>query len=175
MTNFGSLGWVSDEQGYRYEKFHPHTGVAWPAIPPMLLELWAETNYNAAPEACLVNFYRVGTRMGLHRDADEEAREAPVLSVSLGDSALFRMVGPRERPHALAHASIWRRVGIRGPGAHGHHGIDKVLAGSSRLIPEGGRLNLTMRRVTMSEQIKRRPVRRDRASNAPLRAGTGRG
>src|SRR5438874_1412079 len=92
MTNFGPLGWVSDQaKGYRYEKLHPVTGEPWPEIPDALLGLWAEaTRYPVPPEACLVNLYRSGARMGLHRDQDEAASDAPVLSVSLGDRAVFR-------------------------------------------------------------------------------------
>jgi alkylated DNA repair protein (DNA oxidative demethylase) len=94
MTNFGALGWVSDKDGYRYRAQHPITGEAWPDIPPALLALWdALTGYGAPPQACLVNFYATDAKMGLHRDADEEARDAPVLSVSLGDTALFRIGG----------------------------------------------------------------------------------
>lgn len=144
----------------------------------MLLELWAETtNYNEPPECCLVNLYRRQARMGLHCDADEEAREAPVLSASLGDSALFR-IGGKSRKDTTRSLTLQSGdvLVFGGPTRMAYHGVDKVLAGNSRLIPEGGRLNLTLRRVTMPEQIKRRPVRQaDRASNAPLRAGTGRG
>lgn len=157
MTNFGPLGWVSDERGYRYEQSHPQTGAAWPDIPSTLLDLWAETTgYAARPECCLVNLYRGRARMGLHRDADEEAREAPVLSVSLGDSALFRIGGnSRKDPaHTLTLASGDVLV-FGGPARMAYHCIDRVLVGSSPLLPDGGRLNLTLRRVT---QIKRRPI-----------------
>src|SRR4030095_13496068 len=92
MTNFGPLGWVSDTaKGYRYEPVHPATAHSWPPIPETLLRLWDEaTRYSAPPEACLGNFYGPTARMGLHRDQDEAALDAPVLSVSLGDSAYFR-------------------------------------------------------------------------------------
>jgi len=93
-TNFGALGWVSDRDGYRYAKAHPVTGKPWPDIPPALLALWDEVaGYAAPPECCLVNLYRGGAKMGLHQDRDEAARAAPVLSVSLGDEALFRIGG----------------------------------------------------------------------------------
>jgi alkylated DNA repair protein (DNA oxidative demethylase) len=150
MTNFGSLGWISDERGYRYEGQHPQTHAAWPAIPSLLLELWAETTgYDAAPECCLVNLYRGRARMGLHRDADEEARDAPVLSVSLGDTAQFRIGGEtRKAPTRSLTLSSGDVLVFGGPARMAYHGIDRVLAGSSQLVPGGGRLNLTLRRVT---------------------------
>lgn len=78
MTNLGRLGWVSDRAGYRYQALHPETGKPWPPIPPMVMDLWREvSNYRHDPEACLVNFYGEGARMGLHRDADEEDFAAP--------------------------------------------------------------------------------------------------
>jgi alkylated DNA repair protein (DNA oxidative demethylase) len=99
MTNFGELGWFSDVKGYRYEDRHPVTRERWPSIPAFLLRLWDSLScYPAPPEACLVNLYRGSARMGLHQDRNEEAIDAPVLSVSLGDDAIYRIggVGPRE-------------------------------------------------------------------------------
>ena len=151
MTNFGSLGWVSDTaKGYRYEQVHPVTAEPWPPIPPSLLQLWDETTrYTAPPEACLVNFYSGGARMGLHRDQDEPAVDAPVLSVSLGDSAYFRFGTASLRGET-------RRLKLRsgdvlmfgGPARLMYHGIDRILPGTSTLIRGGGRINLTLRRVT---------------------------
>ncbi len=155
MTNFGPLGWVSDRRGYRYEKCHPQTGKAWPAIPPVLLELWAETTgYAGPPECCLVNLYRGRARMGLHRDADEEARDAAVLSLSLGDSALFRM-GSTSRGGATRSLTLQSGdvLVFGGPARMAYHGVDRVLAGSSCLLPGGGRLNLTLRRVTCPKKM----------------------
>ena len=97
MSNFGPLGWVTDkEKGYRYEPVHPKTGAAWPGLPGILGSLWDEvTNFPARPEACLINWYREGAKMGLHVDNDENDLCAPVVSVSLGDPALFRIGGPK--------------------------------------------------------------------------------
>jgi alkylated DNA repair protein (DNA oxidative demethylase) len=151
MTNFGPLGWVSDRlRGYRYERLHPVTGSSWPQIPQSLLQLWAETTgYDAPPEACLVNLYRAGARMGLHQDADESATDAPVLSLSLGDTALFRFgtAGRRGQTRSLKLAS-GDVLMFGGPARMMYHGIDRVQAGSSSLIPGGGRINLTLRRVS---------------------------
>jgi DNA oxidative demethylase len=151
MTNFGSLGWVSDAaKGYRYEQLHPATAEPWPPIPPVLLRLWDETTrYAAPPQACLVNFYAEGARMGLHRDQDEPAVDASVLSVSLGDSAYFRFgtanLKGETRRLKLASGDV---LMFGGPARLMYHGIDRILPGTSTLIPGGGRINLTLRRVT---------------------------
>lgn len=148
-TNFGSLGWISDRRGYRYEPVHPVTKKPWPAIPQTLLDLWNETTgYSAPPECCLVNLYRGSAKMGLHQDKDEAALGAAVLSVSLGDDGLFRIGGTRRRD---ATKSLKLGSGdvltFGGPARLAYHGIDRVMAGTSRLIPGGGRINLTLRRV----------------------------
>jgi len=151
MSNFGPLGWVSDAaNGYRYESLHPATGQPWPPIPDALLRLWDQTTgYGAPPEACLVNFYAAGARMGLHRDQDEAATDAPVLSVSLGDSAYFRfgtanLKGETKRLK-LNSGDV---LTFGGPARLMYHGIDRILSGTSTLLPGGGRINLTLRRVT---------------------------
>jgi alkylated DNA repair protein (DNA oxidative demethylase) len=148
-TNFGSLGWYSDMNGYRYETRHPVTGRSWPAIPDVLLELWQDTTgYLPLPECCLVNLYRAGARMGLHQDRDEAARDAPVLSVSLGDDALFRIGGAtRKGPTTSVRLRSGDVLVFGGPARLAFHGIDRLVAGSSRLVPGGGRINLTLRRV----------------------------
>ncbi|WP_374332117.1 alpha-ketoglutarate-dependent dioxygenase AlkB [Aestuariivirga sp.] len=150
MTNLGPLGWVSDRAGYRYQPTHPETGKPWPPIPDPLLRLWREVSgYPQEPEACLVNFYNGGARMGLHRDEDEEDFAAPVLSVSLGDTAVFRMGGPERggRTETLKLASGDVLV-MGGASRLCYHGIDRVLPGTSSLLKDGGRINLTLRRVT---------------------------
>jgi alkylated DNA repair protein (DNA oxidative demethylase) len=155
MTNFGPLGWVTDQaNGYRYEERHPVTGKAWPNIPQILLDLWDETTaYQAPPEACLVNLYRAGARMGLHKDADEDAVDAAVLSVSLGDTGIFRFGGMTRRgTTATLKLNSGDVLVFGGPARAMYHGIDRIQAGSSALIPGGGRINLTMRRVTRFEE-----------------------
>jgi alkylated DNA repair protein (DNA oxidative demethylase) len=155
MTNAGSHGWFADRAGYRYLARHPVTGRPWPAIPAALLALWREVSgYPADPECCLVNFYAPEARMGLHRDADEETFAAPVVSLSLGDSAVFR-IGRAERhgPTASLKLHSGDVMILAGPARLAYHGIDRVLGGSSRLLDRegwegGGRLNLTLRRVT---------------------------
>ena len=151
MSNCGSHGWVSDRSGYRYTPEHPVTGAPWPAMPQMILDLWHEaTGAGFAPQACLINYYGPRARLGLHRDEDEEAREAPILSISLGDTALFRIGGPERRNPTR---SVWLASGdlivLEGPSRNWFHGVDRILPHSSRLLPEGGRFNLTLRRVTL--------------------------
>ncbi|OGN49236.1 MAG: alkylated DNA repair dioxygenase [Caulobacterales bacterium RIFOXYB1_FULL_67_16] len=146
MSNFGPLGWVSDRNGYRYQATHPQTGRTWPDIPPALLDLWEATvGGPRRPDACLVNLYREGAKMGLHQDKDEADLSAPVLSVSLGDAALFR-IGPAEGGRTVTlRLDSGDVCALTGPARLARHGVDRVLAGSSRLIPGGGRLNLTLR------------------------------
>jgi DNA oxidative demethylase len=150
MTNLGSLGWVSDSKGYRYQPVHPETHRPWPEIPGAILAVWrAVSSYAHDPEACLVNYYAEGARMGLHRDIDEDDLNAPVVSISLGDTAIFR-IGGRERKDRtetlkLASGDV---VVLGGASRLRYHGVDRILAGTSSLLPQGGRINLTLRRVT---------------------------
>ncbi|MFI8681988.1 alpha-ketoglutarate-dependent dioxygenase AlkB [Brevundimonas diminuta] len=146
MSNFGALGWVSDREGYRYQPTHPATGAPWPAIPPRLLGLWdALTDWPCPPDACLVNLYQGEAKMGLHQDRDERDLTAPVLSISLGDTAVFR-IGPAEGgATAAVRLASGDVCALTGPARLARHGIDRLLAGSSRLLPGGGRVNLTLR------------------------------
>lgn len=149
MTNLGPLGWVTDAGGYRYQETHPGTGRPWPPIPPTLLDLWARlADPVTPPDACLVNRYDAEARMGLHQDRDEADFDLPVLSVSLGDTALFRIGGlKRTDPTGSLRLSSGDVCVLGGAARLAFHGIDRVVAGSSRLIPGGGRLNLTLRRA----------------------------
>lgn len=152
MTNFGPLGWVTDkESGYRYQAHHPETDRPWPDIPERLLALWdALTQYPAPPEACLVNLYEGSAKMGLHVDSDEEAWDAPVLSVSLGDTALFRLGGVvRSDPTRSVRLASGDVMMLAGAARRAYHGVDRILPGTSSLLAKGGRINLTLRRVTI--------------------------
>jgi len=152
MTNFGPLGWVTDkEHGYRYQATHPETGAAWPDMPDAVLDVWARVSgYAHPPEACLVNLYEGAARMGLHVDADEAAWDAPVVSISLGDTALFRIGGVlRSDPTQSLRLASGDVVVLGGASRRAYHGVDRVLAGTSTLLKRGGRINLTLRRVTV--------------------------
>ena len=150
MSNCGPLGWVSDESGYRYQATHPKTGLVWPAMPPQLLDAWARLAPVApAPEACLINLYDTKARMGLHQDKDEEESSAPVVSLSLGETALFRVGGlKRNDPTRSFRLESGDALVLGGEGRFVFHGVDRILPGRSTLLPMGGRINLTLRRVT---------------------------
>jgi DNA oxidative demethylase len=149
MTNLGPLGWVTDRHGYRYQATHPLTGRPWPDMPPALAAIWRDlAGPRVGPDCCLVNLYRDGARMGLHQDRDEADFAFPVVSVSLGDTALFRIGGAVRRDATgsmrLASGDV---VVLAGAARLAFHGVDRTLPGSSRLVPGGGRINLTMRRA----------------------------
>jgi len=151
MTNCGCLGWMSDRDGgYRYQATHPFTGNVWPAIPLSVLNIWRAVAFCPhLPEACLVNFYDCDARMGLHQDRDEADFAAPVVSISLGDSCCFRYGGSRRGDPAKKLELRSGDVVVMGGAARlMFHGVDKIFAGSSGLLPGGGRINLTLRRVT---------------------------
>jgi DNA oxidative demethylase len=160
MTNCGPLGWVADELGYRYQPNHPETGAPWPPIPDALLAAWQDLTqqdltqhglapYPHPPQACLVNVYGPMARMGLHQDRDEADFSAPVVSLSLGDTCLFRIGGlKRGDPSRSLRLASGDAVVLGGEARLAFHGVDRIMPGTSTLLPEGGRINLTLRRVT---------------------------
>ncbi|QBK29285.1 alpha-ketoglutarate-dependent dioxygenase AlkB family protein [Roseitalea porphyridii] len=151
MSNCGPLGWVTDKQnGYRYQPTHPVTGEAWPAMPPSIVALWDRfAGYEHPPEACLVNFYAPDTRMGLHQDRDEADFDAPVLSVSLGDDCLFRVGGSTRGGKTVSLRLQSGDVLVLGGASRlAYHGVDRIYPGTSMLLKQPGRINLTLRRVT---------------------------
>ncbi|MEM9797649.1 MAG: alpha-ketoglutarate-dependent dioxygenase AlkB [Pseudomonadota bacterium] len=149
MTSAGRFGWVSDRRGYRYETRHPR-GTEWPPIPEPILAIWrAVVPAARTPESCLVNWYEPGARMGLHQDRDEVDMNQPVVSVSLGDDALFR-IGNEARGGKTE--SLWLRSGdvvvMGGSARLRHHGVDRIASGTSTLLDAPGRINLTLRVVS---------------------------
>jgi DNA oxidative demethylase len=150
MTNCGPLGWMTDAAGYRYQESHPETGAPWPPIPEILLAAWRDlSGYPHPPEACLINIYGPAARMGLHQDRDEDDMTAPVVSLSLGDSCLFRIGGDRRNePTRALRLSSGDAVVLGGGARLAFHGVDRIISGTSTLLREGGRINLTLRRVT---------------------------
>jgi len=154
MTNCGALGWVTDEAGYRYQPQHPETGRPWPPMPPIVLAAWqALAGYPHPPESCLINYYGPAAKMGLHQDRDERDLAAPVVSLSLGDACLFRIAGSRRRgPSRAIQLASGDALVLGGEARLAFHGVDRILPGSSTLLPEGGRINLTLRRVTIAQR-----------------------
>ena len=151
MSNCGDLGWVTDkDRGYRYQPVHPLTGERWPPIPPALLEIWtAVSGYPLPPQACLINFYSDDAKMGLHQDKDEQDLKAPVVSISLGNSCLFRIGGTarNDRTQSLKLSS-GDVIVLGGEGRLCFHGVDRIYPATSTLLKSGGRINLTLRRVS---------------------------
>lgn len=151
MTNLGLLGWVTDkERGYRYRETHPVTGKPWPPMPKILLDIWDDlADCDARPEACLVNFYTDDAKMGMHQDRDEETFDAPVLSLSLGNDCLFRVGGtaPGGKTTGFRLCS-GDAMTLSGPARLAYHGVSRIYPGTSTLLKNGGRINLTLRRVT---------------------------
>lgn len=148
MTSAGRLGWITDRKGYRYAPQHPK-GMDWPAIPEPILDIWRDvTGLERLPDCCLINYYGEGARMGLHQDKDEADFSWPVVSLSLGDDGLFR-IGNATRGGSTE--SVWLNSGdvvvMGGPARLSYHGVDRIRFKSSRLLPKGGRLNLTLRVV----------------------------
>ena len=151
QTNCGELGWVTDkEQGYRYQKNHPITGKAWPNIPPSLQNLWQKLSGFPQPaEACLINFYAPQARMGMHQDKDEMELNAPVISISLGDSCLFR-IGTTEKQgktHSI-RLNSGDVIMFGGKARLAYHGVDRIYPNTSTLLKVPGRVNLTLRRIS---------------------------
>ena len=153
MSNYGPLGWVTDKDGgYRYQRTHPETGAPWPPMPGGVLALWDRfAGYEHPPQACLINFYGPETKMGLHQDRDEDDFDAPVLSISLGDDCLFRIGGTRRGGKTV---SLRLRSGdvlvLGGASRLAYHGVDRIYPGTSMLLKAPGRINLTLRRVTVN-------------------------
>nr|WP_036503882.1 DNA oxidative demethylase AlkB [Novosphingobium sp. AP12] len=149
MTNCGSLGWVTDRTGYRYDALDPQTGDPWPEMPETfrrLAERAAEVAGYArfAPDSCLMNRYEPGSRLSLHQDRNERDFDAPIVSVSLGLPATFLWGGATrsEKPMRvrLFHGDV---VVWGGPARLTFHGVD-TMRGSGSLEGEY-RHNLTFR------------------------------
>lgn len=151
MTAAGRLGWVIEGGRYTYRPKHPETGRPWPQIPEGVLRVWRDlSSWNGDPDCCLINWYGEGAKMGLHRDADEgdAAFDAPVLSISLGDPARFRFGGTERggptRSLILRSGDV---LAMGGASRLIYHGVDRISFRGSDLLPNGGRINLTLRVV----------------------------
>lgn len=150
MSNCGSLGWVADKDGYRYQVNHPTTQEPWPPMPQRLQLLWRDiANCELRPEACLINYYSPEAKMGLHQDRDEDVFGAPVISVSLGDDCRFR-IGSNTRggPTKSLKLHSGDVLVMSDQSRLAFHGVDKIYPGTSTLLKAPGRINLTLRRVT---------------------------
>jgi alkylated DNA repair protein (DNA oxidative demethylase) len=152
MTNCGSLGWVSDKSGYRYDAIDPESGLPWPPMPEPFLNLATEAAAEAGfakyiPDACLINRYEPGTKLTLHQDKDEHDYSQPIVSVSLGIPAVFLFGGLRraDRPMRvnLAHGDV---VIWGGPARLRYHGVLPLKEDHHPLVGNY-RINLTFRKA----------------------------
>lgn len=152
MTNAGSLGWISDRRGYRYDPVDPASGEPWPPMPPVFLQLATGAAARAGfagfvPDACLINRYEAGTQLGLHQDRDERDFDQPIVSVSLGIPAVFlfggllRTDGVRRIPLVHGDVVVWG-----GPARLHFHGVRTLKPGYHDKLGEV-RINLTFRRA----------------------------
>lgn len=146
MSAAGEMGWTTDRQGYRYDPVQPD-GTCWPDIPDSILDVWKKVaGVSKLPDSCLVNYYGEGSKMGMHQDRDEAETSWPVVSISLGDEALFRVGGTerggRTKSHMLRSGDV---ALLAGDARLAYHGIDRVAFRSSDLLPDGGRINVTLR------------------------------
>jgi len=153
MTNCGAAGWWSDSKGYRYAQVHPETGKPWPAMPPAFWDTVkaavAGTAFDGfTPDACLINFYETGAKMGLHQDKDEKDFTQPIITVCLGDAADF-MIGGFARGDksfpVVVHSGDVMIMG--GESRLRFHGIRKIYPGTSPLADVKGRISLTFRKA----------------------------
>ncbi|MEM1162903.1 MAG: alpha-ketoglutarate-dependent dioxygenase AlkB, partial [Pseudomonadota bacterium] len=147
MTSAGEAGWVIERGRYRYSRTHPETGAAWPAIPDSVLQVWRRTSgWPEDPQSCLINWYADGAKMGLHQDRDEGRFDAPVVSISLGDPARFRVGGTDRKDPTQSTILQSGDVAVMGGASRlAFHGIDRIMFGEGTLLPDGGRINLTLR------------------------------
>jgi len=152
MTNCGSLGWVTDRTGYRYDAIDPESGQPWPALPASFLKLARDAAAEAGfagflPDACLVNRYEAGAKLSLHQDKDERDFTAPIVSVSLGIPAVFLFGGmnradkTRRVPVSHGDVIVWG-----GPARLRYHGVLPLKEAQHPLLGEY-RVNLTFRKA----------------------------
>jgi alkylated DNA repair protein (DNA oxidative demethylase) len=152
MTNCGSLGWVTDRTGYRYDAADPVSGLPWPQMPDAFLRLAtgaaAQAGFSAyVPDACLINRYEPGARLSLHQDKNEQDIDQPIVSISLGIPAVFLFGGLNRADKAirvqLAHGDV---VVWGGPARLRYHGVLPLKEGHHPLVGDH-RINLTFRKA----------------------------
>jgi alkylated DNA repair protein (DNA oxidative demethylase) len=152
MTSCGRVVWVSDRTGYRYDPVDPETGADWPAMPALFLDVAVRAAGEAGfagydPDACLINRYVAGAKLGLHQDRDEKDAWAPIVSVSLGLPAVFLWGGKRRSDPVRrlrvegGDVAVWG-----GPARFVYHGVAPLKDGQHPLTG-AARLNLTFRKV----------------------------
>ena len=152
MSNCGALGWVSDGTGYRYDPVDPESSRPWPPMPASFRTLATRAAAEAGfagfePDACLVNRYAPGARLGLHQDRNERDFDQPIVSVSIGLPALFLFGGSKRNDRTIrvplthGHVVVWG-----GPARLRYHGVLALEEGKHALTGPC-RINLTLRRA----------------------------
>lgn len=139
--------------GRRWEPYRYLDGVA-VELPDWLARLGRDALVEAygahggfAPDTALVNFYPDGARMGMHQDKEERS-PAPVVSLSLGDTCVFRLgnTEDRGRPYTDVELASGDLFVFGGPSRLAYHGVPKVYAGTADpALGLAGRLNITLR------------------------------
>lgn len=158
LTNAGEYGWCADGQRFFYAP-RQATGRAWPPIPQPIMAGARNAAHEAgftsyAPNACLINYYESGKgRLGLHRDDTQgEDFTQPIVTISLGASAVFRIGGQsRKDPQREIELQSGDVLVMGADGRMLFHQVVKVCVGTSGLLPKGGRLSLTLRQVRFNQ------------------------
>ncbi len=152
MTSCGELGWISDTKGYRYSETHPN-GKPWTPIPEMINNLAKDLANQIGepgyiPQTCLINYYQKVGKLGLHQDNSEKNLKPAIISISLGDDAIFLMGGNKRND--ITQEIILKSgdiIILYGESRLAYHGIKKIIPDTSKLLKNGGRLNLTIRQI----------------------------
>ena len=152
-TSCGKYGWISDEKGYYYSQTNPVNQKPFPEIPSFINQLAVDVAKlvgfdSYLPETCLINYYKQSSRLGLHQDNSEKNLSAPIISISLGDDAVFMLGTKRysDKPQKILLKSGDIFI-LYGDARMAYHGIKQINPGTSNLLKNGGRLNLTIRQV----------------------------
>ena len=155
MTSCGTVGWISDLQGYRYSKIHPVNQKPFAVMPQELIQLSQklarlvdEPDYR--PDTCLINYYPASakSKLGLHQDNSERNLKPAIISISIGDDCVFA-IGTSNRKDPLQE--ILLRTGdvfiMHGQSRLAYHSVKRIIPNSSNILKNNGRLNLTIRQV----------------------------
>jgi alkylated DNA repair protein (DNA oxidative demethylase) len=150
-TNCGKFGWVSDKTGYRYSPIDPINKNQWPALPSTFEQLAKDAAKSAdfenfCPDACLINRYLIGTKLGSHQDKNEVNFKQPIVSVSIGLPAIFQIFGSQRSGKAINVQLYDGDVMVWGNSSRLiYHGV-KALTENSLDPNQKQRINLTFRK-----------------------------
>jgi alkylated DNA repair protein (DNA oxidative demethylase) len=152
MTNCGTVGWVTDRRGYRYDRTDPVSGEPWPRMPAVFGDLATSAAAMAGfpgfvPDACLINRYEPGAKLSLHQDKDETDFTAPIVSASLGLPATFLFGGLKRSDAQVKIPLVHGDVVVWGGKARlAYHGVMPLKDGAHPALGRR-RINLTFRKA----------------------------